>query len=146
MHTLIRHYLCSKYLADPTEDVRTATENLLADFLRELRDIAIVQKRAEEKARHMRELEAYEQARKADDRLPDITMTHPERAAFLPEGEANTADSSADADVKDIGSTALLQIKPSSEDADICLSSCSRSRCKSRSRGYSRNPSAATRQ
>ena len=95
---------CSKYLSDPTEDVRTATENLLADFLREMRDIAIVQKRSEDKARHIRDMEAYEQARKADDTLPDITMTHPERAAFLPEGESSTGETVAEQDVKDIGS------------------------------------------
>lgn len=88
--------------------MRTATENLLADFLREMRDIAIVQKRSEEKARHVREVEAYEQARKADDSLPDITMTHPERAAFLPEGESNTGETVVEQDAKDIGSKYFL--------------------------------------
>ena len=57
----------------------------------------------------MRDIEAYEQARKADDRLPDITMTHPERAAFLPEGEASAGDAATDADVKDIGSMSSLR-------------------------------------
>ncbi|KAH8118697.1 ARM repeat-containing protein [Phellopilus nigrolimitatus] len=94
-----------KYLSDPTEDVRVATENLLADFLRELRSIASVQKRSEEKARIMRETDAYEQGRRPDDKLPDITMTHPERAAFLPEGEGFTHDgeSVSEVDVKDTG-------------------------------------------
>lgn len=36
-----------KYLSDPTEDVRVATEVLLAEFLREIKDITIVRKRAE---------------------------------------------------------------------------------------------------
>jgi len=37
-----------KYLSDPTEDVRVATENLLADFLREIRDISEIRRRREE--------------------------------------------------------------------------------------------------
>ena len=36
-----------KYLSDPTEDVRVATENLLADFLKEIRDISIGYKNKE---------------------------------------------------------------------------------------------------
>ncbi|KAF9450636.1 ARM repeat-containing protein [Macrolepiota fuliginosa MF-IS2] len=37
-----------KYLSDPIEDVRIATENLLADFLREIRDIAYVSRHLDE--------------------------------------------------------------------------------------------------
>ncbi|THH12251.1 hypothetical protein EW145_g93 [Phellinidium pouzarii] len=96
-----------KYLSDPTEDVRVATENLLADFLRELRTIAGVQKRTEDKARLLREADAYELGRRPDDKLPDITMTHPERAAFLPEGEGfvqtHDGESISEVDVKDTG-------------------------------------------
>lgn len=39
-----------KYLSDPTEDVRVATENLLADFLREIRDVSELRRRHEERA------------------------------------------------------------------------------------------------
>ncbi|KAI5120665.1 hypothetical protein M0805_006954 [Coniferiporia weirii] len=96
-----------KYLSDPTEDVRIATENLLADFLREMRSIAMVQKRTEDKAKLTREADAYEQGRRPDDKLPDITMTHPERAAFLPEGEgfmqSHDGESASEVDVKDTG-------------------------------------------
>ena len=38
-----------KYLSDPTQDVKVATENVLADFLRELREITILQRREAEK-------------------------------------------------------------------------------------------------
>ncbi|KIM29482.1 hypothetical protein M408DRAFT_328738 [Serendipita vermifera MAFF 305830] len=38
-----------KYLSDPTEEVTTAAENLLADFLREIRDIAAVNKKRQER-------------------------------------------------------------------------------------------------
>ncbi|EGO02004.1 hypothetical protein SERLA73DRAFT_104235 [Serpula lacrymans var. lacrymans S7.3] len=73
-----------KYLSDPTEDVRVATENLLADFLREIRDVSIVRKRQEEQVH-----EASEQRRpdSSKGQLPDITMSHSERAVFIPEGE-----------------------------------------------------------
>ncbi|KAG9317824.1 vacuolar protein 14 C-terminal Fig4p binding-domain-containing protein [Chiua virens] len=51
-----------KYLSDPTEDVRVATENILADFLREIRDISALRHRQEEIA------ESSEQ-RRADEKL-----------------------------------------------------------------------------
>ncbi|KZV64601.1 ARM repeat-containing protein [Peniophora sp. CONT] len=40
-----------KYLSDPTEDVRIATENQLAEFLREIKVVTQVQKRREEARR-----------------------------------------------------------------------------------------------
>ncbi|EJD01507.1 ARM repeat-containing protein [Fomitiporia mediterranea MF3/22] len=95
-----------KYLSDPTEDVRVATENLLAEFLREMKEIAEVKKKTEEKVRHPREAETYELGRRADDRLPDITMTHPERAAFLPEGDGlqtHEGENGTDINIKDTG-------------------------------------------
>jgi vacuole morphology and inheritance protein 14 len=42
--------LHSKYLADDSVDVRTATENVLADFLREIREIAKIKKQQSEEA------------------------------------------------------------------------------------------------
>ena len=38
-------------MSDPTEDVKIATENQLAEFLREIKDIAILQKRQEDARR-----------------------------------------------------------------------------------------------
>ncbi|KAG6373813.1 vacuolar protein 14 C-terminal Fig4p binding-domain-containing protein [Boletus reticuloceps] len=69
-----------KYLSDPTEDVRVATENLLADFLREIRDISTLRHRQEETA------ELPEQ-RRADEKLPDISLSHSERALFIRESD-----------------------------------------------------------
>ncbi|KAF9236244.1 vacuolar protein 14 C-terminal Fig4p binding-domain-containing protein [Melanogaster broomeanus] len=69
-----------KYLSDPTEDVRVATENILADFLREIRDISLLRQRREEIA------ESSEQHR-SDEKLPDITLSHYERALFIPESD-----------------------------------------------------------
>lgn len=51
------HALVSKYLSDPTEDVRVATENILADFLREIRHVTTVRKRAEEQAKSRRDVD-----------------------------------------------------------------------------------------
>ena len=40
-----------KYLSDPTEDVRIAAENQLAEFLREIREVTVVRKHREEQER-----------------------------------------------------------------------------------------------
>ncbi|KIJ69781.1 hypothetical protein HYDPIDRAFT_22946 [Hydnomerulius pinastri MD-312] len=69
-----------KYLSDPAGDVRVATENLLADFLREIRDVSVIRQRQEDLA------ESFEQ-RRSDEKLPDITMSHTERALFIPESD-----------------------------------------------------------
>ena len=68
-----------------------STENLLAEFLQEVRDIAIAQKRREDKMRIQREKEeklaAERRSSQADltdnQQLPDITMVMPDRAAFI---------------------------------------------------------------
>lgn len=101
--------LSSKYLSDPNEEVRTATKNLLAGFLKEMRDIAMVQKRADERARLAKETDQSEQGRRYDadrEKLPDITMSHPERAAFLPEDDglmSSYDESVPDTEIKDVG-------------------------------------------
>ena len=84
-----------KYLSDPTEDVRIATENLLADFLREIRDVTLVQRHHEDQLKANRAAEADSAARGADgdkEKVPDITMVAPERAAFVPEFDEESVD------------------------------------------------------
>ncbi|KAI0776216.1 ARM repeat-containing protein [Trametes elegans] len=105
-----------KYLSDPTDDVRVATESLLADFLREIRDVTIVQKRQEEQARAKREAAAAESSRRMDsdrEKLPDITMDHSERGAFIPEHDdifdndlENIDEGHEDQEVRDTGAWA----------------------------------------
>lgn len=89
-----------------------ATENLLADFLRKLKNIASVRRRTEEKTKLAREAEHGRRAEAEKDALPDITMSHPERAAFLPEGDGflihYDGDSLAEPDPRDIGSMSYL--------------------------------------
>ncbi|KAH7919535.1 ARM repeat-containing protein [Leucogyrophana mollusca] len=68
-----------KYLSDPIEDVRVATENILADFLREIRDVSVVRRRQEDHA------DGTSEHRPAEENLPDITLSHSEHALFIPE-------------------------------------------------------------
>ncbi|KAF7290927.1 Heat repeat containing protein [Mycena chlorophos] len=98
-----------KYLSDPTEDVRVATETLLADFVREIREITIVRKRAEEKARSQRDNSSIPQS-DVDDRLPDFSVDPSERAVFLPENDGSNweeavskEDAPIDIDYRDTG-------------------------------------------
>ncbi|KAJ8593153.1 ARM repeat-containing protein [Rhizopogon salebrosus TDB-379] len=81
-----------KYLSDPTEDVRVATENILSDFLREIRDVSIVRQRKDEHAESS-------DLRRSDEKLPDITMSHSERALFIP--ESDYADHDGEYSLKD---------------------------------------------
>ena len=89
----------SKYLSDPTEDVRVATENILADFLRELRDVTIIQKKAKRDAG----LSA-EQPRRPDgdkDKLTDITLANSDRGVFITEAENGALDDISEVIVDD---------------------------------------------
>ncbi|EJF62368.1 ARM repeat-containing protein [Dichomitus squalens LYAD-421 SS1] len=79
-----------KYLSDPTDDVRVATESLLADFLREIKEVTVVQKRHEDQLKAKREATITEASRRIEaekEKLPDITMEHPERAPFISEND-----------------------------------------------------------
>lgn len=90
-------HLFRKYLSDPTEDVRVATETILADFLRETRDVTVVRKRSEEQAKSKQDSEPNEQPRRPDtdkESLPDITLGHSERAAFISENDVLSNDDS----------------------------------------------------
>ncbi|KAJ7228314.1 vacuolar protein 14 C-terminal Fig4p binding-domain-containing protein [Mycena pura] len=87
-----------KYLSDPTEDVRVATETLLADFVREIRDTTVVRKRAEEKAKAQRDSSSVRQSELGvDDRQPEFSLNPFERSAFIAENDdhSNYGDESA---------------------------------------------------
>ncbi|KAJ6539694.1 vacuolar protein 14 C-terminal Fig4p binding-domain-containing protein [Mycena capillaripes] len=103
-----------KYLSDPTEDVRVATETLLADFLREIRDISVVRKRTEERAKSIKSKRDSLSIHHSDldDRLPDFSVDHSERAAFITENDDHSSygdesalkeDVPADVDYRDTG-------------------------------------------
>ncbi|KZT05649.1 ARM repeat-containing protein [Laetiporus sulphureus 93-53] len=82
-----------KYLSDPVDDVRMATENLLADFLHEIRDVTAVQRRNEEQLKAKRE--AAEQSRRADlenERSPEPVAINGDRGVFMPENDIAVFD------------------------------------------------------
>lgn len=56
-----------KFLGDPTEDIRNATMNVLADFLKEIRDAAEVSRAAEEAEASRSERRSKRQQREHDD-------------------------------------------------------------------------------
>lgn len=57
-----------KFLGDPTVDIRTATQNVLADFLREIREVAEVQSgREEHPRRSASQMSALDRGEEADD-------------------------------------------------------------------------------
>lgn len=69
-----------------------ATENLLAAFLHEIREVTVVQRRFEEQMKARREAVLAEQTRRIEgeadkEKLPDSVTTHPESAASVPESE-----------------------------------------------------------
>lgn len=108
--------LSSKYLSDPTEDVRVATENLLADFLRELRDVTFVSRQLE----HTKLKTPTESVRRGEgdgEKLPDLTLENAERALYALENDEQDSsaqdsqhggqDDSVDVDMHDTGGEEL---------------------------------------
>ncbi|KAF8204638.1 vacuolar protein 14 C-terminal Fig4p binding-domain-containing protein [Pholiota molesta] len=102
-----------KYLSDPTEDVRVATENLLADFLRELRDVTIVSQQLEQQGKLKTPAESIRRGRVDGEKLPDLTMENAERALYMLENDEHDRstqssqfghrDDGSDIDDQDLG-------------------------------------------
>ena len=114
-----------KYLSDPTEDVRIAAENQLAEFLREIREVTIVRKHREEEQGHLRETKPEEKPQpeieQAKGQSSDISaMPDTERAPFLndnpplaPSSEADKPNGEDDLDMheRDVGGTFHLCVQ-----------------------------------
>lgn len=111
----------------------------MADFLREIRDISVLRHRQGEIA------ESSEQ-RRADEKLPDITLSHSERALFIRENDVahdhdgELSEQKSDKDNRSTGgaipATLILSL----------LMSCSlgaRSRCPNRLCGDNRDSDSA---
>ena len=81
--------LCSKYLSDPTEDVRIATENQLGEFLREIREVTIVRKVKEEQYK-AREAEQADRSRPdaEKEKSTDVNPPQTDPAVFLRDSES----------------------------------------------------------
>ncbi|PPQ71095.1 hypothetical protein CVT24_009846 [Panaeolus cyanescens] len=95
-----------KYLSDPTEDVRVATEGLLAEFLREIRDVTLVTRELEQAAKRKAPLESSHRSEVEGEKLPDINLENAERALYMLENEAQDQvheDDTSDLDPNDTG-------------------------------------------
>jgi len=79
----LSHIICRKYLSDPTEDVKIATETILADLLREIRDVTLVRRRHEEQLKNKKINEVAEQHRRAE----TPTEFPSERSLFISEND-----------------------------------------------------------
>lgn len=105
--------LFRKYLSDPTEDVRVATENLLADFLRELRDVTFVSRQFELHTKLKTPPESVRRGEGDGEKLPDLTLENAERALYMLENDEHDSsaldsrDDSADVDMHDTGGEEL---------------------------------------
>ena len=73
-------------MSDPTEEVRTATENVLADFLRELREVTAVNRNNEEQAK---DVSVPTTARKSEQEKASEQEVL-ERSAFITQNDENT--------------------------------------------------------
>ena len=89
--------MSSKYLADQNIDVRLATENVLAEFLREIKYIATVQEKHAETERGRRE--AKELRRRGSKQTMDSAATDPEEAILM-EDDETTADGHEGANIE----------------------------------------------
>ncbi|KAF5393194.1 hypothetical protein D9757_001237 [Collybiopsis confluens] len=96
-----------KYLSDPTEDVRVATEVLLADLLREIREVSVVSRRSEKLARSTHDADSVYPSDGIQTGEGFITHS-PERPAFMHDDSPDynpeyREDSGSDYDVRDTG-------------------------------------------
>jgi vacuole morphology and inheritance protein 14 len=101
-----------KYLSDPTDDVRNATENLLGELLHEIQEITLTQRAHAQNLLGKRDGDFDRRTDGDREKLPDITMTTSERAEFLPEYDEESVDDESrtpvderydDADTRDTG-------------------------------------------
>ncbi|KAF9006631.1 vacuolar protein 14 C-terminal Fig4p binding-domain-containing protein, partial [Cyathus striatus] len=77
-----------KYLSDPTEDVRVATETLLAEFLREIRDVTLVGRQLDDQQKSKTPAESIRKSESGPEKLPDLA-SEGSRAAFLSENDGD---------------------------------------------------------
>lgn len=111
-----------KYLSDPTEDVRVATETILADFLREIRDVSIVRRQLDELGKGQTPSESLRHVDIGEkEKLPELTLEISEKAVFINDNEQASFDgesllkddnASANIDDRNIGGTLRCMLAP----------------------------------
>lgn len=109
-----------KYLGDPTVDIRTATQNVLADFLREIREVAEVHKMHEEESQRREEERARRVTAETSDLEPDrrpSTYSAGKIQEGKHEDESPNEERNEDADVNEQGEEAP-QEEEEEEDED----------------------------
>ncbi|KAF8915375.1 vacuolar protein 14 C-terminal Fig4p binding-domain-containing protein [Mucidula mucida] len=83
-----------KYLSDPLEDVRVATKTLLAEFLREIRDVSVVQRKPTESIyQFKRDSDRADSIRPSErsEKILDLSVEDAERAAFIVDHEERSS-------------------------------------------------------
>lgn len=98
-HYHLSDVLYRKYLSDPGEDVRVATEVVLSEFLKEIRDITSVARKAHSEQAPKREV-AIEEVEQSSQSQGDTTPIHSEEEdadGTYPDG------SNTDFDDRDVG-------------------------------------------
>jgi len=88
------HSSLRKYLSDPTEDVRVATENVLSDFLKEIHDITVV---AHQYESHLRDKRRINEGAEQHNDGEDARSTHGSEIAAV-------QDRPIEVDDQDLGS------------------------------------------
>lgn len=98
-HCHLSDSLSSKYLSDPNEDVRVATEVVLSEFLKEIRGITAVARKAHGEQAPKRDV-AIEEVEPSGESQGDTTPIHSEED----DGDMNYPDGSTmDFDDRDVG-------------------------------------------
>jgi hypothetical protein len=91
--------ISSKYLSDPGEDVRAATEVVLSEFLKEIRDITAVARKSQSEQAPKRDV-AIEEVEPSGQSQGETTPIHSEEE----DGDMNYPDgSNTDFDDRDVG-------------------------------------------
>lgn len=98
-HCHLSDALSRKYLSDPGEDVRVATEVVLSEFLKEIRDITAVARKTQNEQAPKREV-AIEEVEQSSQNQGDTTPIHSEEE----DGDLAYPDgSNTDFDDRDVG-------------------------------------------
>lgn len=98
--------------------MRVATEILLADFLRELRDVTIVSQQLGQQGKLKTPSESIRRGKADGEKLPDLTLENAERALYMLENDEHDRstqssqfghrDDASDGDEQDLGGTQSL--------------------------------------
>lgn len=90
-----------------------ATESLLAEFLKEIRDVTLVTRELEQATKRKTPVDSIHRPEVEGEKLPDINLENAERALYMLENDEHDApheEDMSDIDPNDTGGTRLLCI------------------------------------